>query len=124
VKEVDHLVRLLVTWIAVCLLAASGAYGIVIEAETMVASYNAGGSSIYITTCSGASGGQAVDGIDTPGDWIEVVIDLAGAGSYADSLRSAGLLDAESDLTSTVIGGGMGGADLVSSYHTSGLGIG
>ena len=65
---------------------------IVLEAENYVASYNAGGYPIYVTYCSGASGGYAVDGYDTVGDWIElkVVLDLAGA--YDDTLRSAGEL--------------------------------
>jgi hypothetical protein len=118
------LARLLVTCVLVCLFTVPGAYGIMIEAESMVASYDAGGTSIYIATCSAASGGRAVDGIDTPGDWIEVIIDVAGGGSFVDSIRSAGVAGIESDLTSTIVGAGSGGADLISSYHTMGLGIG
>jgi hypothetical protein len=118
------LARSLMTLVTVCLFAISGAHGLVIEAESFVASYDAGGTSIYITACSGASGGRAVDGFDYPGDWIEVILDAAGAGSYADSLRSAGESGVESDLMSTVVNGGPGGVDLISTYHTTGMGIG
>lgn len=109
---------------AAFLLCTSSAYCIVIEGETFVASQDLGGLPIAWTYCSGASGGKAVDGLDIPGEWIELVLETPDVGSFTDSLRSAGLLDEESDLRSTVVNGGPGGTDLVSSFHTVGLGIG
>lgn len=97
---------------------------IMIEAEDYVASHDIGGAVIQTVSCSAASGGEAVEGFDTPGEWIEVVLNVSHVGSYADWIRSAGLTGYESDLQSTVFGGGPGGADLVSTYHTVGLGIG
>jgi hypothetical protein len=124
-EEVGLLTRLTVAAVCVSLLAfATGADAIIVEAESYVASNNIGGTAIYVTACAGASGGRAVEGFDTPGEWIEVVLDVPGAGSYADSIRSAGRLDFESDLGSTIFGGGPGGIDITSSYHTIGLGIG
>ncbi len=109
---------------ATLLCVSASAQSIIIEAESYVASYDAGGVSIYITTCTGASGGYAVEGYDTPGDWIEVVLNMSDAGSFADSLRSAGELYEESDHQSTIFGAGPGGDDVISTYHTYGYGIG
>jgi hypothetical protein len=102
----------------------AGAKAVLVEAESFVASHDIGGTVIYRTSCAAASGGLAVDGFDTPGEWIEVVLNVVEVGSYADSLRSAGLYDYESDFGVTVFGGGPGGIDVNSSYHTIGLGIG
>lgn len=111
-------------WCIMLLVAVACAQAIIVEAESYVASNNTGGTVIYVTSCSGASGGMAVEGFDTPGEWIEVVVNVPAAGSYADSIRSAGLLNYESDLESTTFGSGPGGTDLTSAYHTLGLGIG
>jgi hypothetical protein len=97
---------------------------IIIEAEDYIASNDIGGAVIQTVLCSAASGGEAVEGFDTPGEWIEVILNASHAGSFADWIRSAGLNNYESDLRSTIFGGGPGGADLVSAYHTVGLGIG
>jgi hypothetical protein len=119
------LIRLVTTAaVAAFLVFASNACGIVLEGEDFIASQDLGGLPIAWTYCSGASGGRALDGLDMPGEWIELVLSVPDAGSYADSLRSAGLLEQESDLQSTVVSGGPGGVDLVSSFHTAGLGIG
>lgn len=74
------------------LVSAAFADTIILEAEDYVASYNAGGDPIYVTYCSGASGGYAVDGYDTAGDYIELRVVLDMAAEYDDTLRSAGLL--------------------------------
>jgi len=99
-------------------------FGFVLEAEDFVAFHDEGGVSIYIASCAAASGGFAVEGFDTIGDWIELSLTIPDAGSFADTLRSAGLLTEESEIKATYIGAGPGGADLSSTYHTLGLGIG
>lgn len=104
--------------------AVASSYAITIEAESLVGSFNAGGDEIYVVGCSGASGGMAVEGVDTAGDWIEIMITVADTYGYADSLRSAGLLSLQSDLSLTIFGAAPGGADLTSEYHPVGLGIG
>ena len=111
-------------WCITLLASVVCAQAIIVEAESYVASNDIGGIVIYVTACSGASGGRAVEGFDTPGEWIEVVVNVPVAGSYADSIRSAGLLNYESDLGSTIFSGGPGGTDLNSAYHTLGMGIG
>jgi hypothetical protein len=72
--------------------AAAWADPLILEAEDFVASFNAGGAPIYVTYCSGASGGYAVEGYDYPGDFIELRADICQAGDYEDILRSGGEL--------------------------------
>ncbi len=103
--------------------ACSYAHDIVVEAEDYVNSYDTGGTAIYVTACSGASGGYAVEGFDSPGEWIEVTLAIPEVGSYADTLRSAGLYGYESDLRITIVAGAAGGGDLTSYYRPVGLGI-
>jgi hypothetical protein len=106
--------------VPVCLFA----HDITVEAENYATYYNLGGGSIYITACSAASGGYAVEGFDYPGDWIEVTVNVPNAGAFADTLRSAGLSGNESDIRITIFGAGQSGYDVLSDYHTLGLGIG
>ena len=104
--------------------AAAVACAITIEAESLVGSFNAGGDDIYVVACSGASGGQAVEGVDTAGDWIEMMVTVADTYGYADSLRSAGLLNLQSNFALIIFGAAPGGADVASEFHPVGLGIG
>lgn len=100
------------------------AFALVLEAENYIDSHDEGGVSIYVTSCTAASGGLAVEGFDAVGDWIDLSVDLAEAGSFVDTLRSAGLLEAESDVRATYLSAGPNGSDLTSNYHTLGFGIG
>ncbi len=106
-------------------LATGAAYaqGIIVEAETFTAYHNEGGNSIMWIDCSAASGGRAVEGLDYPGDWIEVTLAIEN-GSFTDRIRSAGLVDLTSSIRSTVFGAGPGDVDLTSVFTTYGLGIG
>jgi len=122
-EEVNRLTRLLVL-APIVLLLPGLAFGLVLEAEDFVAYHDEGGVSIYVVSCSGASGGLAVEGFDTVGDWIELDLEIAEAGSFVDTLRSAGLLVEESDLMITYLGAGPEGSDLTSTFHTFGQGIG
>jgi hypothetical protein len=119
--------RLLMGLIFVALFFASAnAQSIRVEAESYiyVAYHDEGGVALNVVSCSGASGGQAVEGFDFPGDWIEVILEVPENGSFCDSLRSGGLTAHECDLQSTVFGAGPLGEDLVSAFHTIGEGIG
>ncbi len=67
-----------------------GAAGIRIEAEALTNAYNYSGATIFKTNCIGSSGGLAVDGMDFPGEWIEIPFTLNETAVFVDSLRSAG----------------------------------
>jgi hypothetical protein len=122
---VKYLQKLLAMMLAVILLPALiYAHDITVEAESYTNSFNAGGTAIYSTACSGASGGYAVEGFDAPGDWIEVTLTTPELAAYGDTLRSAGLYGYESDMRITIMNGAQGGGDLESYYHPVGLGIG
>jgi hypothetical protein len=107
----------------VALAASANAQGIIVEAEAYSAYHNEGGNPIMWVDCGAASGGRAVEGLDYPGDWIEVALTI-GNGSFTDRIRSAGLFDSTSTIGSTVFGAGPGGVDLNSTFSTYGLGIG
>ncbi len=81
-------------------------------------------AAIYVTACSGASGGYAVEGFDFPGDWVELILETYENESRVDRLRSGGDLGVASQLRSTIFGGGPLGEDLVSDFATMGAGIG
>lgn len=98
-------------------------HALTIEAENFISSHDEGGTQIYVVACSGASGGYAVEGFDYVGDWIELAFSTSGSATYVDSLRSAGLLGAQSDIRATYLGAGPGGTDLTSTFHTVGKGI-
>jgi hypothetical protein len=109
---------------ALLLAASAASLALTIEAESLVGSFNAGGDDIYTIACSGASGGMAVEGVDTAGDWIEIMVTIPDTYVYVDSLRSAGLLNLQSHFALTVFGAAPGGADVTSAYHPIGFGIG
>ena len=116
--------RLLAIAVLACLLCPGASVQcMIIEAESFVASHNEGGNAIVEATCSAASGGKAVEGFDYPGDWIEVVLVVGANGSFADNLRSAGLVDSVSEQRATIYGCGPLGEDLVSPFSTVGMGI-
>jgi hypothetical protein len=103
--------------------AAANATPIILEAEDYVGSFNLGGDYIYITSCSGASGGYAVEGYDYPGDYIELEVDITQAGQYEDILRSGGELFEYSEHFATFRIKG-GSTFSFADYSTMGLGIG
>lgn len=124
-EEVKYLLRMLLVLPAVILLPVCiYAHDITIEAEDYTNSFNTGGAIIEVVGCSGASGGYAVEGFDSPGEWLEFTLTTPEPGAYGDTLRSAGLYGYDSDLRLTIMGGAQGGGDLTSYYHPVGLGIG
>jgi len=59
-----------------------------IEMEDFTESYNIEGTyPIYGHACSGASGGEAVDGIDSLGEWIGVPVRIPVSGTYQAFLQ-------------------------------------
>jgi hypothetical protein len=62
------------------------------EAETVDAlhGHDVGGSALQVVSCSAASGGLALEGLDTPGDWVAFDFALAAQTCLIDSLRCAG----------------------------------
>ncbi len=111
--------------LSIMALTASAAYAvpIILEAEDYVGSFNVGGNPIYVTTCSGASGGLAVEGYDYIGDYIELRVEIPQAGDYDDILRSGGELYVFSEHFATYrIDGGSTFA--FATFSTMGLGIG
>ncbi|MCB9513115.1 MAG: hypothetical protein H6694_02235 [Candidatus Latescibacteria bacterium] len=75
---------------------------ILVEGETYVASHDLGGYSIHVTYCSSASGGYAADGLDIPGEWIELDVTLAEAHAYRARLALQGWPDESSTLRLTL----------------------
>jgi hypothetical protein len=71
--------------------AAAQTIRIRVEAENYTWSFNEGGEPICISTCDKTnSGGKAVDGVDFPGDWIEMDVSVPEPMLYRNSLCSAG----------------------------------
>lgn len=79
-------------WAAGLVPAPVSANVIRIEAESYVNAHELGGNGSRIgrVGCSSASEGQAVDGLDVPGEYVEWNFPVAEAGCFVDSLCSAG----------------------------------
>ena len=81
---------------AILALGLAGAPGplraetLTIEAEAYSGSSDVGGDPIHVTSCTGASGGLAVDGLDTAGEALAWQFELDREFSFIDSLRTAG----------------------------------
>jgi hypothetical protein len=63
------------------------------EAESFTESHNVGGRDIGLVECAGASGQYVVTGIDTEGEWIEILVSVPEAGLYDVNLRYQALRD-------------------------------
>jgi hypothetical protein len=61
------------------------------EAESVSPAHrhDTGGDSIHVVSCSAASGGHALEGLDAPGDWAEFDVTFAVPTCFTDSLRCA-----------------------------------
>jgi hypothetical protein len=103
--------------------AAAHATPIILEAEDYVGSWNMGGDPIYVTLCSGASGGYAVEGYDYIGDFIEFRVVITQAGEYDDILRSGGELYEFSEHFARFRREN-GGTFTYATFSTMGMGIG
>ncbi len=78
---------------ALCLLSLpgiSGGEGFRIEAETYSNYGNISGQGIAQHSCSGASNGYGVNGVDIAGEWISWQVTFDQRFCCTDSLRSAG----------------------------------
>lgn len=86
-RRVDGLRRTIALPFAIGLLAlatipAAGALSVFVEAESFTDGFDMGGASIMSIGCTSASGGLAVDGLDIPGEWIEVKATLPDEACY------------------------------------------
>jgi len=61
-----------------------------LEAEELFTYGNIGQSLIGVVSCSDASGGHAIGGVDVPGEWIAWQVALQERTCFVDSLRTAG----------------------------------
>lgn len=66
------------------------AAGLRVEVEDLTTFYNYSGTTIGTVSCSGASGQFAIQGVDFPGEWIEIPFTLTSTVAFVDSLRSSG----------------------------------
>jgi hypothetical protein len=69
---------------------AGAAETIRLEAEDFVASHDVGGIRIYARSCTAASQGLAVDGLDMEGEWMELRLELASPTAFLHGLQTAG----------------------------------
>jgi len=113
---------------AFCLWSAGPATAetvIQLEAENMTAWYNTAGLSIVPVSCGAARGGVAVDGVDTPGEYIEWPLTLTQELVFRDSLRSAGATGVVRNFTIQFLPAGGGPATATEELTTlPGAGIG
>jgi hypothetical protein len=86
--------------------APCDAAGFRIEAESMIAAHDEGGVAVVMVGCGYASGGLAIQGLDSPGDWIELRLELSQTTVFVDSLRSAGLKGELRDFSVLFLTGG------------------
>lgn len=85
----QHALRVLAgLWLLALAPLASGASGATVEGEEFVdhASYDVGGLPIAAVYCPGASGFYAADGLDVPGEWILLQVDIPSPGCYESTL--------------------------------------
>jgi len=84
--------RFAVVFLAVLLIATGPALAedIRLEAENLLDSHNLGGTPIITKSCSAASGGLAMDGLDLDGEWLEFQLTVQEPLPFLVSVRSAG----------------------------------
>lgn len=97
-------------WVlAIGLLLSAGVFSspaisqtVLVECESYTAFQDLGGMPIATLSCSYASGGQAVDYVDVPGEWIQLSVTFPGDGYYSDSLCCAAYIGAVNTLRLTL----------------------
>ena len=97
-------------WIpAIAFLLGAGVYSspaisqtVLVECESFTAFQDLGGLPIAKVSCAYASGGQAVDYVDVPGEWIQLSVIFPEDGYYSDSLCCAAYIGAVNTLRLTL----------------------
>jgi hypothetical protein len=105
-------------------LPALGAEPIEFEGEDYTGSFDLGGYPIARAFCAGASNMHVAHGIDLPGEWIEIPVNILEAGCYDSWVRVQGFPDVTSTLRMTFIDAGPSGEDLTAEYTYAGQGAG
>ena len=104
---------------------AAAARGTVeVEGETFGEFYDLGGLFIQVESCAHASGGYVADGIDLPGEWIELVTYLPMSRCFEDSIAVQADEDHIIDLRMTVFDYAHEDVMLTSDFTLVGAGIG
>jgi hypothetical protein len=94
-----------------------------VEGEDYTSFSNLGGYDITEGFCSNASGSFYAFGIDVPGEWIQLPINVLKPGCYDSWILAQGFHDVRSDLKMTVFGAGPGGEDVTAYYEVIGQGL-
>lgn len=95
-----------------------------VELEEYSSSFDGDGSqeTIQSVGCSSASNGAAVYGLDVPGEWIEVTVDVPEDGTYRPHLQYASRVGANISLRMAM--NGCGSSTTVDFLLTKGTGLG
>jgi hypothetical protein len=94
-----------------------------VEGESFVANMNQGGLPIRASTCFNASGGYVAEGLDIPGDWIELEITLPWTRCYADWIGCQGRLEQSNTVRLTVFEPGLPDPLHITDYVFTGEGV-
>ena len=107
--------------------ASWAAADVVVECEDFETydSYDLGGMPIVSLFCTGASGYLAVNGLDTPGEWILVSASIPVAGCYESLLAYQAAYDDDVHFRVSLIGASLPGGEIAVDYSlTNGWGFG
>ena len=96
----------------------------IVEAEDYIAFNDIDGYIIAVVSCAAASNGLIVQGLDFPGEWIELSVNFPQSGFYEVQVGIQGLLGMEYELRTTIQGAGPQGEDLRAEFNYVGQGIG
>ena len=96
---------------------------ITVEMEDFLTFYDDGGSKSGIVTCSGASGGKAVEGFDVVGDYMTFQVSFEVPGRYSAALRQAAPYGAHNQVEMSLEGAGPDGSDQEALFDIEGEGI-
>jgi hypothetical protein len=108
----------------VCTFSARGQGVIAIEGESYFNHRDHGGGMIRISYCSAASGHYIVDGIDSPGDWIDLELSLPFTGCLDDLIGCQGYYNYTSTIQMSVIDPATSEEILTSDFVLTGQGTG
>ena len=94
------------------------------EAEDFVAYNDLGGYAILAVSCAVASQDTIVQGLDRPGEWIELSVPFEDSGFYKIEIGIQGFAGMNYDFRVTLFGAGPAGEDLRTEFQLTGAGIG
>jgi len=95
-----------------------------VECESYTNSLNIAGTAIGGYQCFGASGGWMVEGVDSPGEWIELEVTLPQNRVYTDSLALQAPMGFPGIVRLTVYNPDPHGIDFMTYHEFTGAGFG